>query len=46
MEVVVLDQEARKAFREKTASVYKKWVPTVGAELVEKAEKAIAASQK
>ena len=46
MEVVVLDPEARKAFRAKTASVYEKWIPTVGAELVEKAEKAIAASQK
>jgi len=46
MEVVVLDQEARKAFRQKTTSVYEKWIPTVGEALVEKAEKAIEASQK
>ncbi|MGD9950297.1 MAG: DctP family TRAP transporter solute-binding subunit [Desulfobulbus sp.] len=46
MEVVILDQEARKVFRQKTASVYKKWIPTVGEELVEKTEKAIKASQK
>ena len=46
MEVVVLDQEARKAFRKQTESVYKKWIPTIGQDLVDKAEKAIEASQK
>ncbi|WP_028579277.1 DctP family TRAP transporter solute-binding subunit [Desulfogranum japonicum] len=45
MEVTVLDQAARKQFREKTASVYDKWVDVVGKDLVDKAEKAITASQ-
>jgi tripartite ATP-independent transporter DctP family solute receptor len=46
MEVVVLDQQARKIFRAKTESVYKKWIPTIGEDLVKKAEKAIEAAQK
>jgi tripartite ATP-independent transporter DctP family solute receptor len=46
MEVVVLNQQERMAFREKTKPVYDKWVSKVGKDLVAKAEKAIEASQK
>ena len=46
MEVVILDQAARKVFRQKTESVYTKWIPTIGEDLVAKAEKTIEASQK
>jgi len=46
MEVVILDQAARKVFRQKTESVYTKWIPTIGEDLVAKAEKIIEASQK
>ena len=46
MEVVELDQQQRMAFREKTKPVYDKWVGKIGTELVDKAAKAIEASQK
>lgn len=46
MQVTVLDDAGRAAFKAKTSDVYKKWVPVVGEELVKKAETAIAASQK
>ena len=42
MEVTVLDQAQREAFKAKTKSVYDKWVPVIGADLVKKAEAAIA----
>jgi len=45
MEVVVLDQEQRMAFREKCKSVYDKWVGKIGEDFVAKAEKAINASR-
>ncbi len=41
MEVIELDEAARTEFRAKTEDVYAKWVPTVGKELVKKAEAAI-----
>ena len=45
MEVTVLDTATRDQFKAKTTAVYDKWVPVVGADLVKKAEKAIAASR-
>lgn len=45
MQVTVLDAAARGKFKEKTQSVYDKWVKIVGPELVQKAEKAVAASR-
>ncbi len=45
MEVTVLDQAQRNAFREKTKAVYDKWVPVVGKDLVKKAEAAISAAK-
>jgi len=45
MEVVELDENARTAFRAKTAGVYDKWTKEIGADLVEKASAAIAASR-
>jgi tripartite ATP-independent transporter DctP family solute receptor len=42
MEVTVLDKAQRNAFKQKTKAVYAKWVPIVGADLVKKAEAAIA----
>jgi len=45
MEVTELDEAARAPFRLKTASVYKKWTPVIGEDLVKKAEAAIAASR-
>lgn len=46
MEVVVLDDETRAAFKAKTSAVYETWVPVVGEDLVKKAETAIAGSRK
>lgn len=45
MEVVELTEEDRKAFRSKTTEVYEKWTEVIGADLVKKAESAIAASR-
>ncbi len=45
MEVVELDEKARSAFRAKTTGVYQKWTEVIGADLVKKAEAAIAASK-
>lgn len=45
MEVTVLDEKTRAAFKAKTADVYKTWVPKVGADLVTKAEAAVKASR-
>ncbi len=45
MEVTVLDSAMREQFKAKTTAVYDKWVPVIGADLVKKAEKAIAASR-
>ncbi|MCP3892884.1 MAG: DctP family TRAP transporter solute-binding subunit [Desulfobulbaceae bacterium] len=45
MEVVELDEKARSAFRAKTTAVYQKWTDVIGADLVKKAEAAIAASR-
>jgi tripartite ATP-independent transporter DctP family solute receptor len=42
MEVTVLDQAQREAFKAKTKAVYAKWVPVIGADLVKQAEAAIA----
>ncbi len=42
MEVTVLDQSQRDAFKKKTKAVYDKWVPVIGAGLVKEAEAAIA----
>ena len=44
--VVKLSPEQREAFVKATRPVYNKWKPTVGADLVAKAEKAIAARAK
>ena len=45
MEVTVLDSATRAQFKAKTTAVYDKWVPVIGADLVKKSEKAIAASR-
>lgn len=45
MEVTVLDEKTREAFKAKTVGVYKTWVPKIGADLVAKAEAAIKASR-
>ena len=45
MEVTILDAATREQFKSKTTSVYDKWVPVIGTDLVKKAEKAIAASR-
>lgn len=45
MEVTELDEQTRAAFRAKTTAVYEKWIPEIGADLVKKAEAAIAASK-
>lgn len=45
MEVVELDEDARKAFRARTADVYAKWTDVIGADLVAKTEKVIAESK-
>ncbi|MFT5702275.1 MAG: tripartite ATP-independent transporter DctP family solute receptor [Desulforhopalus sp.] len=45
MEVVELSQEDRIAFRAKTTDVYEKWTEVIGADLVKKAEAAIAGSR-
>jgi len=45
MEVTVLDEQTRAQFKAKTTEVYTKWVPKIGAELVKKAEAAVAASR-
>ncbi len=45
MEVTILDAATRQQFKSKTTSVYDKWVPVIGTDLVKKAEKAIAASR-
>jgi len=45
MEVTVLDEKTRDQFKAKTTEVYAKWVPKIGAELVKKAESAVAASR-
>lgn len=44
--VTDLDARQRAAFAEATRSVYTKWKPTIGAELVEMAEQAIAQSRR
>ena len=43
--VTILTDEEKALFREKTKSVYEKWVPRSGEELVKKAEAAIKASR-
>lgn len=45
MEVVELTPEDRDAFRAKTTAVYDKWTEVIGADLVKKAETAIASSR-
>ena len=45
MEVVELDDASRAAFKAKTAGVYDTWTEVIGADLVKKAETAIAASR-
>jgi TRAP-type C4-dicarboxylate transport system substrate-binding protein len=45
MDVVELSQADRDAFRAKTTAVYEKWTEVIGADLVKKAEAAIAASR-
>ncbi len=45
MEVVELSQADRDAFRAKTTEVYEKWTDVIGADLVKKAETAIAGSR-
>ena len=45
MEVTVIDEDARAAFFNKTAPVRDKWIETVGADMVKKAEEAIKASR-
>ncbi len=45
MEVTVLSPEVRDQFKAKTTSVYTKWIDVIGADLVKKSEKAIAASR-
>lgn len=45
MEVVVLDEAAREAFKTKTKGVHDKWMKVVGPDLVSKAVTAIAASR-
>lgn len=45
MDVVVLDDVARAAFKDKTKDVYATWVDRVGSDLVKKAETAIEASR-
>lgn len=45
MEVTVLDEKTRAQFKAKTTSVYEKWVPKIGEELVKKAEAAVTASR-
>ena len=45
MEVVELSQTERDMFRAKTTAVYDKWTKVIGADLVKKAEAAIAASR-
>lgn len=41
MQVTILNQAQREAFKKKTKAVYDKWVPVVGSDLVKKAEAAI-----
>ena len=41
VEITELTEEQRAAFVEATQSVYKKWIPKIGADLVEKAQSAI-----
>lgn len=45
MDVVVLDEQTRAAFRAKTTSVYEKWTKVIGPDLVKKAETAISNSK-
>lgn len=45
MEVTVLNQAQRDAFKKKTKAVYAKWVPVAGAELVKEAQAEIAKAQ-
>lgn len=45
MEVTFLSDEAKAAFKEKTAPVREKWTEKIGAELVKKAEAAIVSSR-
>lgn len=45
MEVVVLDQDARDAFKAMTQAVYDKWIERVGEDMVTNAEAAIAGSR-
>lgn len=45
MEVTVLDEAGRAAFKQKTQEVYDKWVPVVGEELLKKAEASLAAAK-
>lgn len=42
VEIVRLSQDERRAFRQATQSVYDKWTDTIGADLVRKAEAAVA----
>jgi hypothetical protein len=43
--VVELDEATRMQFKAKTTGVYEKWTDVIGAELVKKAETAVAASR-
>jgi len=45
MEVTVLDETTRAQLRTMTTAVYDKWVPTIGNDIVQKAETAISASR-
>lgn len=45
MDVVVLDADTRAEFRAQTTSVYEKWVPKIGEDIVKKAEAVIQNAQ-